>query len=149
MLEVVEDRQRAFDRLVTALTAQAGDRADATGVVTSGMRSTITGGGSGRKNQTIAPPSGSPRKIPIAIPDKSGPRIDRRRGEPAKERVVQLDALRRRFVDQLAALEPVAAAAQQAKELAANAPKGNKFHLAAKYFESQVTGEDYAEFLTS
>jgi malate synthase len=38
---------------------------------------------------------------------------------------------------------------EQAQKLAANAPKGNKYHLAAKYFEGQVTGEDYAEFLTS
>ncbi|KAF2810129.1 malate synthase [Mytilinidion resinicola] len=38
---------------------------------------------------------------------------------------------------------------EEAKALAAKAPKGNKFGLAAKYFESQVTGEDYAEFLTS
>jgi malate synthase len=38
---------------------------------------------------------------------------------------------------------------EQAKELASKAPKGNKYALAAKYFESQVTGEDYAEFLTS
>jgi malate synthase len=33
--------------------------------------------------------------------------------------------------------------------LAAKAPNGNKFHLAAQYFASQVTGEDYADFLTS
>ncbi|KAL0258022.1 hypothetical protein SLS55_007193 [Diplodia seriata] len=38
---------------------------------------------------------------------------------------------------------------EQAKELEAAAPKGNKYQLAAKYFASQVTGEDYAEFLTS
>lgn len=38
---------------------------------------------------------------------------------------------------------------EQAKELESKAPKGNKFQLAAKYFEGQVTGEDYAEFLTS
>jgi malate synthase len=38
---------------------------------------------------------------------------------------------------------------EQAKALSDKAPKGNKFHLAAKYFEGQVTGEDYAEFLTS
>ena len=36
---------------------------------------------------------------------------------------------------------------EQAEELASKAPKGNKYHLAAKYFASQVTGEDYAEFL--
>jgi malate synthase len=33
--------------------------------------------------------------------------------------------------------------------LAASAPKGNKFHLAAQYFAGQVTGEDYADFLTT
>ena len=38
---------------------------------------------------------------------------------------------------------------EQAKQLSDKAPKGNKFALAAKYFEGQVTGEDYAEFLTS
>lgn len=38
---------------------------------------------------------------------------------------------------------------EQADELASNAPKGNKFHLAAQYFAGQVTGEDYADFLTS
>jgi len=38
---------------------------------------------------------------------------------------------------------------EEAKALAEKAPKGNKYALAAKYFESQVTGEDYAEFLTS
>ncbi|KAF2172210.1 hypothetical protein M409DRAFT_49937 [Zasmidium cellare ATCC 36951] len=38
---------------------------------------------------------------------------------------------------------------EQAEELEKNAPKGNKFQLAAKYFATQVTGEDYAEFLTS
>lgn len=36
-----------------------------------------------------------------------------------------------------------------AAELAAKAPRGNKCHLAAQYFETQVTGEDYADFLTS
>ncbi|KAL7270298.1 Malate synthase, glyoxysomal [Rhizina undulata] len=35
------------------------------------------------------------------------------------------------------------------EKLAAKAPKGNKFHLAAKYFATQITGEDYADFLTS
>nr|CAA39994.1 malate synthase [Neurospora crassa] len=30
----------------------------------------------------------------------------------------------------------------------AKAPQGNKFNLAAQYFASQVTGEDYADFLT-
>lgn len=38
---------------------------------------------------------------------------------------------------------------EQAEKLAKKAPKGNKFNVAAKYFEGQVTGEDYAEFLTS
>ena len=38
---------------------------------------------------------------------------------------------------------------EQAQALSDKAPKGNKFHLAAKYFEGQVTGGDYAEFLTS
>jgi malate synthase len=38
---------------------------------------------------------------------------------------------------------------EQVQELESKAPKGNKFQLAAKYFEGQVTGEDYAEFLTS
>ncbi|KKF92622.1 Malate synthase,glyoxysomal [Ceratocystis fimbriata CBS 114723] len=35
------------------------------------------------------------------------------------------------------------------EELAAKAPAGNKFQLAAQYFANQVTGEDYADFLTS
>lgn len=35
------------------------------------------------------------------------------------------------------------------EELAAKAPKGNKYQLAAQYFAGQVTGEDYADFLTS
>ncbi|WPG97591.1 Hypothetical protein R9X50_00036900 [Acrodontium crateriforme] len=39
--------------------------------------------------------------------------------------------------------------AEQANELERNGPKGNKYQLAAKYFGSQITGEDYAEFLTS
>ncbi|OIW31025.1 malate synthase [Coniochaeta ligniaria NRRL 30616] len=34
-------------------------------------------------------------------------------------------------------------------ELAAKAPKGHKFGLAAQYFAGQVTGEDYADFLTT
>ena len=38
---------------------------------------------------------------------------------------------------------------EQADELAGKAPKGNKYHLAAQYFAGQVTGEDYADFLTS
>lgn len=38
---------------------------------------------------------------------------------------------------------------EQTQELAAKAPKGNKFQLASQYFAGQVTGEDYADFLTS
>ena len=38
---------------------------------------------------------------------------------------------------------------EQTDELSKKAPKGNKYHLAAQYFGGQVTGEDYAEFLTS
>ena len=38
---------------------------------------------------------------------------------------------------------------EQAAELERNAPRGNQFRLAAQYFATQVTGEDYAEFLTS
>ncbi|KAI9737947.1 MAG: hypothetical protein M1834_009317 [Cirrosporium novae-zelandiae] len=38
---------------------------------------------------------------------------------------------------------------EQADQLASNAPKGNKYHLAAQYFSGQVTGEAYADFLTS
>ena len=38
---------------------------------------------------------------------------------------------------------------EQADDLSSKAPKGNKFHLAAQYFSGQVTGEDYADFLTS
>lgn len=38
---------------------------------------------------------------------------------------------------------------EQADELSSKAQKGNKFQLAARYFEGQVTGEDYADFLTS
>ena len=37
---------------------------------------------------------------------------------------------------------------EQADELAGKAGKGNKFQLAAQYFKGQVTGEDYALFLT-
>jgi malate synthase len=37
---------------------------------------------------------------------------------------------------------------EQAEDLANKAQKGNKFQLAARYFENQVTGEDYADFLT-
>ncbi|KAK7418696.1 Malate synthase, glyoxysomal [Neonectria magnoliae] len=35
------------------------------------------------------------------------------------------------------------------EQLSAGAPKSNKFQLAAQYFSTQVTGEDYADFLTS
>lgn len=38
---------------------------------------------------------------------------------------------------------------EQTDELAAKAPAGHRFGLAAQYFASQVTGEDYADFLTS
>ncbi|KAI9891878.1 MAG: hypothetical protein M1814_002263 [Vezdaea aestivalis] len=38
---------------------------------------------------------------------------------------------------------------EQADALASKAPAGNKFKLAAQYFAGQVTGEDYADFLTS
>ena len=38
---------------------------------------------------------------------------------------------------------------EQTDELAFKAPKENKYHLAAQYLSGQVTGEDYAEFLTS
>ena len=38
---------------------------------------------------------------------------------------------------------------EQTEELAARAPAGHKFPLASQYFASQVTGEDYADFLTS
>lgn len=38
---------------------------------------------------------------------------------------------------------------EQADELSSKAPKGNKYHLAAQYFAGQVTGEDYADFLTT
>ncbi|KAK3363540.1 malate synthase [Lasiosphaeria hispida] len=38
---------------------------------------------------------------------------------------------------------------EQVAELSKAAPKGNKFQLAAQYFATQVTGEDYADFLTS
>jgi malate synthase len=38
---------------------------------------------------------------------------------------------------------------EQADSLAAKGGKGNKFQLAARYFANQVTGEDYADFLTS
>jgi len=38
---------------------------------------------------------------------------------------------------------------EQAEELSSKAGKGNKYYLAAQYFSGQVTGEDYADFLTS
>ncbi|OAA67642.1 Malate synthase, glyoxysomal [Cordyceps fumosorosea ARSEF 2679] len=38
---------------------------------------------------------------------------------------------------------------ESAEQLASKAGKGNKYHLAAQYFAGQVTGEDYADFLTS
>ncbi|KAH0362163.1 malate synthase, partial [Aureobasidium melanogenum] len=38
---------------------------------------------------------------------------------------------------------------EQAEELGSKAPKGHKYQLAEKYFATQVTGEDYDEFLTS
>ncbi|KAK6500564.1 Malate synthase, glyoxysomal [Arthrobotrys conoides] len=38
---------------------------------------------------------------------------------------------------------------QVLQELSARAPKGNKFDVAARYFGTQITGEDYADFLTS
>jgi malate synthase len=37
---------------------------------------------------------------------------------------------------------------EQAEELGSKAPKGHKYGVAARYFEGQVTGEDYADFLT-
>jgi malate synthase len=38
---------------------------------------------------------------------------------------------------------------EEADKLAKNAPKGNKYATAAKYMATQVTGEEYSEFLTS
>jgi malate synthase len=38
---------------------------------------------------------------------------------------------------------------EEADKQEKGAPKGNKFKLAAKYLATQVTGEDYSEFLTS
>jgi malate synthase len=38
---------------------------------------------------------------------------------------------------------------EQADSLASQGAKGNKYQLAARYFAGQVTGEDYADFLTS
>ncbi|KAK7952337.1 malate synthase [Apiospora hydei] len=38
---------------------------------------------------------------------------------------------------------------EQTEELSQKAPQGNKYSLASQYFAGQVTGEDYADFLTS
>lgn len=38
---------------------------------------------------------------------------------------------------------------EQTELLAAKAPSGHKFDLASQYFAAQVTGEDYADFLTT
>lgn len=38
---------------------------------------------------------------------------------------------------------------EQTEQLASKAPQGNKFALASQYFSGQVTGEDYADFLTT
>ncbi|KAI0886011.1 malate synthase, glyoxysomal [Annulohypoxylon maeteangense] len=38
---------------------------------------------------------------------------------------------------------------EQTEQLAANSPAGNKFALASQYFAGQITGEDYADFLTT
>ena len=38
---------------------------------------------------------------------------------------------------------------EETEKLASKAPKGNKYLLAAQYFSGQVTGEDYADFLTT
>lgn len=38
---------------------------------------------------------------------------------------------------------------EQADALAAKSGSGNRFQLAARYFAGQVTGEDYADFLTT
>jgi len=35
------------------------------------------------------------------------------------------------------------------EELSSKGPKGNKYQLAARYFATQITGEDYADFLTT
>ena len=35
------------------------------------------------------------------------------------------------------------------QELAAKAGQGNKYEVAARYFAPQITGEAYADFLTS
>ncbi|KAI9659687.1 MAG: hypothetical protein M1829_006560 [Trizodia sp. TS-e1964] len=38
---------------------------------------------------------------------------------------------------------------EQTDQLASTATSGNKFQLAARYFSEQITGEEYADFLTS
>ena len=38
---------------------------------------------------------------------------------------------------------------EQVDRLAAQAPKGHRFALAAQYLSGQVTGEDYTDFLTT
>lgn len=38
---------------------------------------------------------------------------------------------------------------EEVDTLTSKAPPGNKYQLAAQYFSSQVTGEEYADFLTS
>lgn len=38
---------------------------------------------------------------------------------------------------------------EETEKLEKNAPKGNKYQLAARYFAPQCTGEEYADFLTS
>lgn len=38
---------------------------------------------------------------------------------------------------------------EQTDSLGSKAPEGNKFQLAARYFATQVTGENYADFLTT
>lgn len=38
---------------------------------------------------------------------------------------------------------------EQMEQLEAKAPKGNKFALASQYLAAQVTGEEYADFLTT
>ena len=35
------------------------------------------------------------------------------------------------------------------EKLSNKAPQGNKYHLAARYFAPQITGEDYTDFLTT
>lgn len=38
---------------------------------------------------------------------------------------------------------------EQAQELASKAPEGHRYHEAAQHFAGQVTGEAYADFLTT